>query len=241
VSGLGHYLEDEGIPTVAIALVREHAERMRPPRALWVPFPLGRPFGAPGDPAFQRRVVLAALSLLEAPEGPVLEDFPEDAPAGAPDDMNGWVCPVSFASPSAAKGDALDRAIADEIRQLRPWYDLAVEKRGRTTVGLSGLDPADAARFLEAFAAGGDPDIPVQGAGRVDALRWCSDDVKAYYLEAVTAQPGNPSPGDLERWFWTETTMAKVLQAVARRCRSSDDDALREVGEFMIVPGHYQA
>lgn len=78
MGGLAHYLEDEGIPTTQISLIREHTTTMRPPRALWVPFPLGRPFGAPDDPALQRRTLLAALKLLEADAGPVLDDFPVD-------------------------------------------------------------------------------------------------------------------------------------------------------------------
>ena len=72
MGALGHYLESEGIATTGISLVREHTEAMQPPRFLWVPFPLGRPLGAPGDAAFQHRVIRAALSLLEAPAGPVL-------------------------------------------------------------------------------------------------------------------------------------------------------------------------
>ena len=83
MGALGHYLEAEGIATTQISLVREHTEALAPPRALWVPFMLGRPFGAPGNPGFQRKVLLAALGLLERHSdsgGPVLEDFQEDAP-----------------------------------------------------------------------------------------------------------------------------------------------------------------
>ena len=69
-------LEARGIVTACIALVRSVAERVRPPRALAVPFPFGRPLGAPGDSALQRRVLLALLSLLEARgPGPELRDF----------------------------------------------------------------------------------------------------------------------------------------------------------------------
>lgn len=53
---------------------------MNPPRALWVSFDLGRPLGVPGDAAFQTRALTAVLNLLEAPAGPVLVDYPEDAP-----------------------------------------------------------------------------------------------------------------------------------------------------------------
>ena len=95
MSALSHFLETEGLSTTGISLVREHTEAMAPPRALWVPFPLGRPLGAAGDAAFQHRVIAAALALLDRPEGPVLEDFPD----AAPEDGSGepWSCPVRFA------------------------------------------------------------------------------------------------------------------------------------------------
>ena len=70
MGALGHFLEREGIPTVGISLVREHTEKIRPPRALWVTFELGRPFGIPDDAAFQRRVMQGALGLIErTPKG----------------------------------------------------------------------------------------------------------------------------------------------------------------------------
>ena len=79
MSALAHYLEEESIATVAISLIRPQTENTKPPRALWVPFELGRPFGPPSDPTFQKRVILAALRLLERVRGPVIiEDFPDD-------------------------------------------------------------------------------------------------------------------------------------------------------------------
>ncbi len=47
MGALGHFLERQGIPTTGISLVREHTEVVRPPRALWVTFELGRPLGRP--------------------------------------------------------------------------------------------------------------------------------------------------------------------------------------------------
>ena len=86
MSALGHYLEEEGIATVAIALIRPQAENTKPPRALWVPFELGRPLGPPSDAAFQKRVLLAALAMLVEGGGPVrIVDFPEDDPRAQPD------------------------------------------------------------------------------------------------------------------------------------------------------------
>lgn len=70
-------LERRGIATVAIQLLREVALRVRPPRALFVPFPHGYPLGLPGDVLGQRRVIESALRVLEAPSlaPPVLVDF----------------------------------------------------------------------------------------------------------------------------------------------------------------------
>ena len=53
MSALAHMIEARGIATVVIGLVRPHLETIRPPRALFVPFELGRPLGAPEDAAFQ--------------------------------------------------------------------------------------------------------------------------------------------------------------------------------------------
>ncbi len=76
-------LERRGISTVSIQLLREVAIKVRPPRALFVPFPLGYPLAAPNDPERQHRVIEAALGLLENPslEPPVLVDYHPDAEA----------------------------------------------------------------------------------------------------------------------------------------------------------------
>lgn len=72
-------MERHGIPTITIALVRDVAERVRPPRALAVPFPFGHPLGGPHDFARQRSVLETALALLDRPgPGPVLEDYQPD-------------------------------------------------------------------------------------------------------------------------------------------------------------------
>ena len=131
MSGLAKYLEDEGLATVAIALVRRQAEQVAPPRALWVSFPLGRPFGTPGQGAFQRRVLRAALALLERPHGPVLEDFPDDAPAMAAPDRP-WQPPFEH---SVATPGADTEAVIEELAALAPRYRASVKRRGRTTVG----------------------------------------------------------------------------------------------------------
>jgi hypothetical protein len=71
-------LERQGISTVVIQLLRNVAEKVQPPRALFVPFKHGYPLDTPGDPVRQRAVIEAALQLLEDPSlsaGPVLRDY----------------------------------------------------------------------------------------------------------------------------------------------------------------------
>lgn len=68
-------LEREGITTVSISLLREVALQLKPPRALWVPFPMGYPLGKPRNAELQHQVIAAALRLLERNDVPVLESF----------------------------------------------------------------------------------------------------------------------------------------------------------------------
>ncbi len=68
-------LERAGLTTVSLSLLREVATVIKPPRTLFVPFPLGFPLGAPNDAALQQRVILAALALLARTDVPVLAEF----------------------------------------------------------------------------------------------------------------------------------------------------------------------
>jgi hypothetical protein len=68
-------LEYAGITTVSLSLLREITEKIRPPRALFVPFPLGYPLGRPHDADLQTRIMRAAFALLERNDVPVLEEF----------------------------------------------------------------------------------------------------------------------------------------------------------------------
>lgn len=78
VSLIAAELERRGISTVCLILLREVAEKVRPPRALFVPFPHGMPLGRPGDSALQTAVLESALTLLESPstEPGVIKDYP---------------------------------------------------------------------------------------------------------------------------------------------------------------------
>ena len=68
-------IEREGITTVSISLLREVVSVLKPPRALFVPFPMGFPLGAPNDAGLQHRIIAAALELLDRNDTPILAEF----------------------------------------------------------------------------------------------------------------------------------------------------------------------
>lgn len=209
---------------------------MRPPRFLWVPFELGRPFGAPGDAAFQTKVLRALLALLAREDGPVvLEDFPEDAPAAPEDDGTGWACPINLPKPQAAAEPAMLEEVLREIARLAPWYAYARERRGRTTFGVSGLEIECAARFLHAFFDGV-PANPVAAVTLGEALRLACEDLRSWYLEAATARPGAAGSRALADWFWGETAAGRLLLALQPVCAASADAGVRHVAEAQFVP-----
>jgi hypothetical protein len=235
VGALSHYLEDEGIATTQVSLVREHTEALAPPRALWVPFMLGRPFGVPDDPAFQRRVLVAALALLERESGPVLEDFPDDAPhedIGAP--AEGLSCPVSF--PRASDEGSLESRFLDEVAQLQAWHEVARSHRGRSTVGLTGLQPDALAGYLLSWLGEQPqpsyrPDIP-----DAQAIKLAADELKAFYYEAKAVQPGLHAAASIQSWFWLETAAAQVFLALRARARESALPAMASLATGSLVP-----
>jgi len=219
-------LEAGGLATTSISLVREHTVKIKPPRALWVPFPFGSALGRPNDRDLQRRVIQAALDLLPAPAGPILRDFSY----GEPDE--GPPAPLQ-ASAVAVSAPAFDAAM--ETTQMRRYHEQWLARTGATAVGLTGIPPArfrGVIRFLEAFAEGRPaelrerpPDVPLPVF-----LRRCADDLKAMYYEArMVARPGTSSE-EIARWFWGETATGALVRRVRERMDASDDPALRAAG-----------
>ncbi len=70
---VGAELERRGVVTVVVSLLSEITRKIRPPRALAVPYPLGYPLGRPNDPALQRRILRALLRLTSRHDVPLIE------------------------------------------------------------------------------------------------------------------------------------------------------------------------
>ena len=62
-------VEETGISTVSITLDESMTKRVKPPRALSVPYRFGYPLGEPNNPELQHAIIAEALELLtdEAP------------------------------------------------------------------------------------------------------------------------------------------------------------------------------
>lgn len=166
----------------------------------------------------------------------MLEDFAEDAPrhgaeGGTP------ACPVDFKphTEPLSQTDRLLAAFKEEFSQMQSWYDLARQKRGRTTAVTSESNVKALIDGITDFVKNGvfmgtDPKIS-QGTG----LRMAVEDLKAYYLEAVSIQPGQPTDSkSLADWFWGRTAAAKVIAKIRKLCKESADDTLKRTTIALI-------
>ena len=204
-----------------LALIRDHAERLQPPRSLYVPFPLGRPLGKPNDAAFQRSVVEAALALTSDPEGPVLADFPEEVVDGAAQPLSCLLPPRDHADLPAA---------VDEALGLRAAYDRNLEASGRTLVGRA-VSADDVPKAIAAFIAIADGEPYKEQGLEGHPLQW-SRDITSYYEEAAAALTDHvPAARSAESWLYQKTETGKLLLRARR--------GLKEAGEkywFYLVP-----
>ena len=199
---------------------------------------MGRPLGVPNNPEFQLSVLKHTLKLLEAPAGPVLKDFPEDAP-DTNDEALQIACPINFRS-KPVKTTSTQQLLNDfssEVIQMHTWYDLAYEKKKRTTTGVTGFSPEETAELLSAFVKGDLSKAKLINASIADAIRMAVEDLEAYYFEAVSAQSGQSTDSSsLANWFWGETVAALVINSIRKICIEDRDRNMELLGKFLLVP-----
>jgi hypothetical protein len=58
-------IEESGIPTVVVSTGRDLSAQVKPPRTVFVNFPMGNPFGHPFDKEQQRTILLDSLRALD--------------------------------------------------------------------------------------------------------------------------------------------------------------------------------
>lgn len=225
MSVLAHVFEAAGISTIVLASMREVAERMKPPRALYSEFPLGRPLGRPDDPELQREVLQSGLALLDSPVQ-VLETFPLVIES---DEQ-----PLACAIPP--RFDPSLPAAVDEAQGLRAAYDRSLERTGVTAVGRAiGVDTiTDALAVLDQWASGTPwEQHPLPGKNTIAVCH----DIRAYYTEAALELATGPAPGgrSVEAWFHETTEAGRTI--LAARAALQAQDAPFPVW-FYMTPGH---
>jgi hypothetical protein len=231
--------------TTSISLIREQSEAVRPPRALWVPFALGRPLGSAEDPGFQKQVMRAAFALLDTATEPTIEDYPVDAPEEA--GPGEWACPLSLPAPDQTS--ITDRLLA-EVARLAPWSAETRTVRGRTLFGVTGASPEqveEVARAIGTIADGGNladsPEVGIDWAFAMPVLiRHLADDLRTFYHEAIAAQPGPEAPNHaaLNEWIFGGTAFGEALLAIADHLTALDSPPARLTRGFLIPEGHYR-
>lgn len=220
---IARVLEAVGLSTTSLSHVREHTEQVKPPRALYVPFPFGTAFGRPDDPEQQHRVLRAALDLFAAPAGPVLRDFPEES--------GGDELPAAVQA-SAVPATAAVPDVALEATRMRRYHEQWVQRTGKTAMGLTRI-PATrfrgVIRFLEAFADGREADMPQRPPDVPLPLfvRYCADDLKAMYFEAQMVMQPQATGAEVVRWFWGETAAGGLLRRVRDRMAASAEPQMK--------------
>ncbi len=176
--------------------MKEVAERMPIPRALYCDFPLGRPLGRPGDREFQRAVLDAAFALLDAP-APTLETYPQTIT----DDVD-----LPLACPMPARLDPSLPPAVDEMRGLRRAFDRAAAGGLRTAVEVDTVESA--LRAFQAIADG----TPWDQAGVPDNPVTAALNVRGYYEQAASALADHvPEARSAESWFARQTEAGKVM------------------------------
>jgi hypothetical protein len=225
-------IEAQDVSTICLSLYRPFTEAAKPPRALWVPFPFGRPFGAPNNKAIQRKVIHAALKLLRRERGPVLEELALSAEedhfdarhqtAGTSCGPTGCNFEAALSSPDDEQSappippyDGDLNGVYEELRSLARHHATYLEQYGgRTQVGHSGIDPTmveGAAEFVHRYVMKEDVELPGHAPARPNTdvqlrrnlfVRLCTDDLKAYYLESRLAEQGGGSENAADYNDW---------------------------------------
>lgn len=211
--------EQAGLTTVAIGLIRGQIESSKPPRALYVEFPLGRPLGRPDDVDLQTNVLQTALDLATRDDVPFIVDYPEviedegDEPAS---------CPMP------PRHDPDLHAAIDEARGLRHAYQRNLEATGRTLLGRVTSPDIDGVvelieKIIRLEAGETLDDVGLAGGAGIAA----GQDIRAYYEEAgLQLAESTVGSRALESWFYQTTEAGQLIRRAQKvmKERGTGDD-----------------
>lgn len=67
---IARIVEESGIPTISVSSARDVTESVRPPRSVFVDFPLGHTTGKPFDHELQMKIIKDAFAVLKSIKQP---------------------------------------------------------------------------------------------------------------------------------------------------------------------------
>ena len=217
--------------TTGIVLIEEHAQRVKPPRMLAVPFFFGNALGEADNPVYQHQILEQMFGLLDRTEGPVLEQLADD------------MVPDILMQGSETSNESQEKGLnaADELTSLRAYYERWTDSHGgRTAVGASAIPQRrfrGVVRFLEGYIGREETDMKErpQESTVPQFIRNCMNDLKAFYYEARMAQRPDGADRDIHDWFWSQTAMGSLAMNLAQRMRDDEDPETQAVA--FGIPG----
>ena len=126
--------------------------------------------------------------------------------------------------------------MTEEIGRMRPWYDRSLQAHGRTTFGISKMNPEDIAGFMvdllaEPGMASPDPEMAIG-----DFAKLATDDLRNFYIQSANARPGQANERDINDWLWGQTVFARAIGALNRLCDASTEPSLKRLGALAMIP-----
>jgi hypothetical protein len=168
----------------------------------------------------------------------LLEEYPYDAQETR-GEIDQLACPVNFAPRAAAKTETekLLQHFQTELNTMHTWFSISCEKRRRTTSGVSGLSPDGIGSLFSDFISGTTIENKLFEKKRADLLRLAAEDLKACYLEGISAQPNQPTDAKtLSDWFWGQTYAALVINELRLKCLKYKEKDMLLAGKLLLIP-----
>ncbi len=113
---------------------------------------------------------------------------------------------------------------------------MAVKHHGRTTLGLTGLSPGQLGEFLAAWLTDQPQPTFREGLASAPALKLACDELKTFYYEAKSVQPGRRTPAEVQNWFWMETAAGEAFLALRDKAAQSGDPTMQGLATLSLVP-----
>ena len=93
-----------------------------------------------------------------------------------------------------------------------------------------------AARYMAAFLDQAEPEPPRDGLPAAELLKLVVEDVKAFYVEAALAQPGQGSSEAAAESFWGDTEAGRIMLALHPVLAGHADKEMRFLAQWLLVP-----